>query len=59
MAKFRINLYEVFNTIVEVEADNVDQAREKVEEMWQNSEVGAYNDPCAANYTEHETWEVL
>lgn len=57
MAKFKIVLHEVFQTIVEVEADNVDQAREKVEGMWYESEVGAYNNPRTVNYIEHETWE--
>lgn len=57
MKKFRIELQEVFNTIVEVEANNVDEAKAKVQEMWDNSDIGVWKDPASASYSQYKIWE--
>lgn len=57
MAKFRMVLHEELQTIVEVDADSLDEAREIVESDWHNGEIGIYGDKKHVAYHNHEIWE--
>lgn len=57
MAKFRMVLHEELQTIVEVEADSLDEAREIVEDQWAEGKIGIYGDKTHVTYHDHEIWE--
>lgn len=57
MARFRMVLHEELQTIVEVEADSLDEARDIVEEQWDNGEIGIYGGKRNVTYHDHEIWE--